>query len=145
MPETLLHVVSGRSSYLVHGRYTWRHDSVLHFLALAFQSVRDSIIHHDLPGFINPSAITGDNLRPDLLLVLLNNFLYILELTVGFESNNRKNSHRKQKRATMRLLFHTINTIPWQDRICSVKISLIVALSSIGIVSAAKQNFIYCF
>ena len=32
---------------------------------------------------------------PDLLLVLQNKCFYILELTVGFESNTRKNSHRK--------------------------------------------------
>ena len=95
LPETLLHVVSGCNTYLVQGRYTWRHDSTPTILALFFKFVRDSIIFADLPGFINPSATTGDNLRPDLLLVLPNKCLYILELTVGFESNIRKNSHRK--------------------------------------------------
>ena len=40
--------------------------------------------------------MTGDNLRPDLLLFLPNKDLYILELAVGFESNIRKNSHPKQ-------------------------------------------------
>ena len=95
LPESLLHVVSGCNTYLSEGRYTWRHDSILNFLALSFQSVHDSIIYADLPDFINPSAITGDNLRPDLLLVLPNKCLYILELTVGFESNIRKNSERK--------------------------------------------------
>ena len=63
---------------------------------MTFQSVRDSTIYVDLPGFISPSAITGDNLHPDLLLVLPNTCLYILELTVGFESNIRKNYHRKR-------------------------------------------------
>ena len=95
LPESLLHVVSGCNTYLIQGRYTWRHDSILNFQALSFQSLGDSIIYADLPGFINPSAITGDNLRPDLLLVLPNKCLYILELTVGFESNIRKNSERK--------------------------------------------------
>ena len=95
LPETLLHVVSGCNIYLVEGRYTWHNDPILNFLALSFQSVRDSIIYADLPGFINPSATTDDNLRPDLLLVLPNKCLYILELTVGFEKKIRKNSHRK--------------------------------------------------
>ena len=50
----------------------------------------------DIPGFISPCALTGDSLRPDLLLVTRDKCLYILELTVGFESNLRNNSHRKQ-------------------------------------------------
>ena len=41
-------------------------------------------------------AMTGDSLRPNLLLVTRDKCLYILELTVGFESNLRNNSHRKQ-------------------------------------------------
>ena len=95
LPETLLHVVLGCNTYLVQGKCTWHHDSILNFLVLSFKSFYDSIIYTDLPGFINPSVITGGNLRPDLLLVLPNKCLYILELTVRFELNIRKNSHRK--------------------------------------------------
>ena len=65
--------------------YTWSHDSILNFLALSFQSVRDSTIFAGLPRFTNPSTITGDNFRPDLLLALPNKCLYILELAEGFE------------------------------------------------------------
>ena len=32
----------------------------------------------DLPGFISPSVIAGDQLRPDLLLAIENKVLYIL-------------------------------------------------------------------
>ena len=32
-PESLLHVVAGCKKYLEEGRYTWRHDSIFHFLA----------------------------------------------------------------------------------------------------------------
>ena len=49
----------------------------------------------DLPGFVSPSVITGDELRPDLLLTIGNKILYILELTVGFETNLKTNSDRK--------------------------------------------------
>ena len=63
---------------------------------MTFQSVCDSTIYVDLPGFMSSSSITGDNLCPDLLLVLPNKCLYILELTVGFESNIRKNYERKR-------------------------------------------------
>ena len=50
----------------------------------------------DLPGFVSPSVITGDEfIRPDLLLTIGNKILYILELTVGFETNLKTNSDRK--------------------------------------------------
>ena len=39
--------------------------------------------------------ITGDSLRPDLLLLIDEKILYILELTVGFETNIQNNSDRK--------------------------------------------------
>ena len=95
-PESLLHVVAGCTKYLDEGRYTWLHDSILHFLASSFQSIKISSLYVDIPGFISPCALTGDRLRPDLLSVTRNKCLYIHELTVGFESNLRKNSYRKQ-------------------------------------------------
>ena len=52
----------------------------------------------DLPGFISPSVITGNELRPDLLLTIENKILYILELTVGFETNLKTNSDRKHEK-----------------------------------------------
>ena len=52
----------------------------------------------DLPGFISPSVITGDELRSDLLLTIENKILYILELTVGFEKNLKTNSDRKNEK-----------------------------------------------
>ena len=41
----------------------------------------------DLPGFVSLSVITGDSLRPVLLLNVHNMYLYILELAVGYEAN----------------------------------------------------------
>ena len=52
----------------------------------------------DLPGFISPSVITGDELQPDLLLTIENKNLYIIELTVGFETNLKTNSDRKHEK-----------------------------------------------
>ena len=60
--------------------------------------VKGSKLYVDLPGFITPSVITGDELRPDLLLSIENKLLYILELTVGFETNLKINSDRKLKK-----------------------------------------------
>jgi hypothetical protein len=50
-------------------------------------SAERSKLYVDLSGFITPSVITGDQLRPDLLLAIENKVLYVLELTVGFETN----------------------------------------------------------
>ena len=96
-PESLLHVISGCKEYLNEGRFTWRHDSVLNFIASNLTCVKGSKLYVDLPGFITPSIITDDELRPDLLLAIENK-LYILELTVGFETNLKINSDQKLKK-----------------------------------------------
>ena len=77
-------------------RFTWRHDSVLNFLATNLQSVSGSSLYVDLPGYNSPSVITGDRFRPDLLLSFSNECLYIAELTVGYESNLQKNVQRNK-------------------------------------------------
>ena len=56
------------------------------------------IITADIPGIQSPSIITGDELRPDLLLKTDNNSLYVLELTNGFETNLVSNSNRKRNK-----------------------------------------------
>ena len=93
--ETLLHVVAGCQSYLA--RFTWRHNSVLNFLVETLSPLQEYRIFADLPGFNNPSIVTGESYRPDLLLESRNkSILYIIELTVGFESNLESNAHRKK-------------------------------------------------
>jgi hypothetical protein len=52
----------------------------------------------DLPGYKSPSIITGDTYRPNLLLSTSTGILYIVELTVGFESNLQKNVERKKSK-----------------------------------------------
>ena len=39
--------------------------------------------------------ITGESSRPDLLMLTEDKLLYILELTIGFETNIQNNSNRK--------------------------------------------------
>ena len=95
-PESLLHVISGCKTYLDEGRFTWRHNSILNFIASSLLNVERSKLYVDLPGFVSPSVITGDQLRPDLLLAIEDKVLYILELTVGFETNLSTNSDRKR-------------------------------------------------
>ena len=95
-PESLLHIVAGCKKYLNEGRYTWRHDSALSFIAQTLQSIKPAKLYADLPGYLSPCTITGDSLRPDILLSTADNTLYIIELTVGFETNLDNNAHRKE-------------------------------------------------
>jgi hypothetical protein len=49
---------------------------------IIFKSVNHYInfnLYADLPGYISPSVLTGDELRPDLLITLENKCIYILE------------------------------------------------------------------
>ena len=95
--ETLLHAVAGCQSYL--DRFTWRHNSILNFLAQTLQFASGFDLFSDLPGFKNPSIVTGDTFRPDLLLASPNkSLLYVVELTVGYESNLHKNIVRKKNK-----------------------------------------------
>jgi hypothetical protein len=89
-------VVAGCQSYLK--RFTWRHDSILNFLATNLPTTNQSSLYVDLPGHKSPSIITGDNYRPDLLLLTNSGCLYIVELTVGFESNLENNIKRKKSK-----------------------------------------------
>ena len=96
--ESLLHVISGCKAYLQQVCYTWRHDSIFLFIPKIFQSLQQAKIFADLPGFISTFVITGEDLRPDLLLSISDEWLYILELTVGYESNLRINAKRKAQK-----------------------------------------------
>ena len=92
--ESLLHVVAGCKIYLEEGRYSWRHNSVLNFAVL--QSVKVGTLFVDLPSFPSLSIITGDTLLPDLLLETADKILHTLELTIGFETNVKCNTERKE-------------------------------------------------
>ena len=43
-----------------------------------------------------PSILTGKRLRPDILLTTADKCLYIIELTIGFETNIDSNPQRKE-------------------------------------------------
>ena len=68
------------------------------FIATTFRSLQHAKIFADTPGFLSTSIISGQGLRPALLLSLSNKSLYILELTVEYESNLRSNAERKKQK-----------------------------------------------
>ena len=97
-PKSLLHIVAGCQHYL--DRFTWRHDSIPNFIAKSLQPVINvhSSLYADVNGFPNPSVITAGNYRPDFLFLIQSKCLYVLELTVAFESNLNNNAVHKKMR-----------------------------------------------
>ena len=134
MPESLLHVVAGCNVYLSEGRYTWRHDSILHFIAATFQSIKEASLFVDLPGFVSPSVTTGDSLRPDLLLNVHNKCLYVLELTVGYETNLANNITRKDTKYQdlIMTLRHQFNKVTFIN----------LSISTLGVFFSLSTDFI---
>ena len=68
----------------------------LNFVASSLQCIKGATLFVDLPSFPFPSVLTGDSLCPDLLLETADKILYILELTIGFETNITCNAERKE-------------------------------------------------
>ena len=99
-PKTLQHVVSGCKIHLKEGQYNWRHDSILKTLVDFIISVNKQVeiyVDLDLPGYRSPSIVTGESERPDIVITLKDT-IYIIELTVGFETRIKDNTHRKKRK-----------------------------------------------
>ena len=126
--ETLQHVVSSCKSYLDEGRYTWRHNSVLLFLANTFSSLKQCTVYADLPSFLSQCFITGESYRPDLLLLTDKNILYVLELTVGFETNMQNNSDGKATKYSS--LINDLSLSYSKVQFVNLSMSAIVAMGS---------------
>ena len=77
-------------------RFNWRHDSIVLSLASLIPRSATTKMYADIPGFLSPSVITGENHRPDIA-IKHDNDLWLLELTVGFETNIKKNFERKKR------------------------------------------------
>ena len=132
-PESLLHVVAGCQCYL--DRFTCRrHNSILNFLADTLQTVNGSALYADVPGFKSPSIITGDTYRPDLLLSLSNGSLYVVELTVGYETNLENNVKRKKAkyRELVRQLDENFNEVNFVN----------LSMRSLGIFAQESSTFL---
>ena len=96
-PQTLGHVVGGCKVHLNEKRYNYRHDSVLLNILKALVTCDGITVNGDLPDYKNPSIITGEDYLPDILFVK-DKKLFIIELTVGFETNIQINTENKERR-----------------------------------------------
>ena len=129
--QTLGHVVGGCTVALDQKRYNWRHDSILLAIAKIMSRVADLTVYCDLDQFQSPSVITGEEKRPDMVLVK-DQSLFILELTVGFETNIEKNSVRKNDSYTNLLveLSHSYNNIKYIN----------LSMGAVGIIGKSAKN-----
>ena len=103
-------------------------------LLLLLSSVVHSSLFADLPIFPFPSLITGESLRPDLVLVLNSTSASVLELTVGFESNIKINSDRKAAK------YHPLIT-NLQRSYSTVKL-VNLSMSALGILGTSSESFL---
>ena len=128
--QTLGHVMGACEVALHQKRYNWRHDSVLMNIIKTISSLPATDIFCDIEGFSNPSAITGFTERPDIV-VRQREKLFVLELTVGFETNLVKNFERKKKRyeALIKRLSDSFDSVNYVN----------LSMSAIGIISKNSE------
>ena len=94
LQQTLGHVVGVCVVFLQEKWYTWRHNTVLLNIANSIPRDQNVTLYVDLDMFALPSIISGDEQRPDMI-IRTNNNLWILELSVSFETNLEKNRNAK--------------------------------------------------
>ena len=105
----------------------------LHFIASSLQCIKHFTLYADLPGFASPCILTGDNLRPEILLSIGTDTLYVIELTVGFETNIDRNAERKHDRFLQ--LTHDLSSMYHCVRLINLSIS------SLGIFGNSCKSF----
>ena len=115
--------ISGLIVSRSEGRYTWRHNSVLHFIASTLKGIKDTSLFVDRPSILSPCINTGEQGRPDMLLSAANYILYIIELTVGFETNIDNSASRKYEK--YRSLKHELSSCYHEVKFMSLSVRLV--------------------
>ena len=64
-----------------------RHVSILAVLSNFIKTAKNIKIHCDIEGYRNPSVITGAENRSDIIVIQNESTIFVIELTVGFETN----------------------------------------------------------
>ena len=126
--ETLLHVLNNCKIMLDQGRYTWRHNSILHsiFTFLKDNNPLSLELFSDLPGCMEgistvPTDIVVTTQKPDIVIVdRENKNVVIFELTVPFDTNIQSAHKRKLDRYSN--LVSDINQTDYDAYHCAVEI-----------------------
>ena len=92
--QTLGHV-GGCKTALDEKRYNWRHGSILAVLSNFIKAAKTIKIHCDIEGYMNPSEITGAENCPNMIVIQNQSTIFVIKLTVGFETNIDLNTKRK--------------------------------------------------
>ena len=105
---------------------------IITFIILV-SSVVNSSLFTGLLIFPSPSMITGESPCPDLVLILNNTSAYVLELSVGFESNVTINGDRKAAKyhpliANLQRSYSTVNFVN-------------LSMSALGILGMSSESF----
>ena len=102
-------------------------------IAQSLSSLQHCTLFADLPSFASPSLITGETVRPDLILISQDKTLYLLGLTVGFETNILINSKRKSAKfnALIKDLNSQFSTVHFVN----------LSMGALGILRTSSLNF----
>ena len=84
------HVVGGCKTALDKKRYNSRHDLILHVLSNFIKTAKNIKIRCDIEGYMKQT----EN-RPDMIVTQNESTIFVLQLTVGFETNIDLNTKRK--------------------------------------------------
>ena len=93
--QTLGHVVGGCKTALDEKRYNWRHDSILAVILNFIYTAKNMKIHCGIEGYMNTAVITREENRPDMTVTQSESTIFVLDLTVGFETNLDLTTKRK--------------------------------------------------
>ena len=130
--QILGHVVSNCSVFLREKRNTWQHNSVLLNIANSISRDQNITLYVDLDMFVSSSIISGGEQRPDMI-IKRNNDLWILELSVGFETNLEKN--RNAKNLGYNIMVQGLKTTYRKVKFINL------SLGAIGVYSKSQDTF----
>ena len=102
--QTTLHILNNCKPALDQGRYTYRHDSIVNYIAKSLDKTK-ATFYADIEGFKTetngtiPPSITITAERPDIVIIdNKNKNLKVFELTVPFETNINERHNQKQEK-----------------------------------------------
>ena len=121
--QTLNHILNGCKRALDQGRFTWRHDSILHYISNCldkknFSCYVDLEGHQTLAGGTIPPEVTVSTLKPDIVVIdNKQKLVTIFELTVPGE-NRISEAHRlkseKYQHFYTDIKSHKVSVLPFE-------------------------------
>ena len=94
-------------------------------MAKFITALKNVKVFAEIDKYMSPSILSGEDLRPDLIVVHQSKDIYVLELTAGSESNIRKNATRKNEKyetlsEELKLSYNEVTFINLSMCVCGV-------------------------